>query len=551
MPFIRFLVSIPIIGRFIVVPVLELFSGKTRRMPNERGEVVPRKLLTGRILRAFFVLLAIAGFFLIYQVVANHSNNDSDTGVSTVDIGKTKGKFEEIVARSSDEDLVGLYRTLSFDVMDSLPEVNTKLKRRIRIAEKLLQSDSAEMRTEAVSFSLGSNLNLGMMFLRQKEPVPKSVVAELQKHLDSSAENDDPTVQALKSISKAVVMFSEFETPDSNSISNSTEPATLGAIADVIQQAAELSKNKIEAASILSQFVKNSSERLPKTETAFVNSVGQTLKAKFLDSDLEAVKKLGRSWNFRSIEQPLELPLIELTLPKEAQRPAVEANKKRLMEMLQGAESLEDKWKFIARKIAEISQAGHNDTAKELVDICKEKITDKNPDGIRGKILRLSQWLDHLNQEFDYQDLKDVFGNQVGFQEKTLPIRIIIYSTLSQKDELARQVQTLAKMATRSLMASKTASLTVIYINDGKNDPTIANDMKFAEDSESFNFWVINPKSPSGARHLKKYPEVDYPFIVLLDEDLKILSVSPDVYEYERQLIAAHKRERANASPTK
>ena len=307
MPFIRFLVSIPIIGRFIVVPVLELFSGKTRRMPNKRGKVVPRNLLTGRILRAFFVLLAIAGFFLIYQVVANHSNNDSDTGVSTVDIGKTKGKFEEIIARSSDEDLVGLYRTLSFDVMDSLPEVNTKLKQRIRIAEKLLQSDSAEMRTEAVSFSLGSNLNLGMMFLRQKEPVPKSVVAELQKHLDSSAENDDPTVQALKSISKAVVMFSEFETPDSNSISNSTEPATLGAIADVIQQAAELSKNKIEAASILSQFVKNSSERLPKTETAFVNSVGQTLKAKFLDSDLEPVKKLGRSWNFRSIEQPLSL----------------------------------------------------------------------------------------------------------------------------------------------------------------------------------------------------------------------------------------------------
>ena len=73
--------SIPIIGSQFE-KALGALTGKTRHMPNERGKVVPRKLLIGRIIRAMAFLLVVAVFFVGYKllITPNSENQPVDIG---------------------------------------------------------------------------------------------------------------------------------------------------------------------------------------------------------------------------------------------------------------------------------------------------------------------------------------------------------------------------------------------------------------------------------------------------------------------------------------
>ena len=81
-----FSVLINLIHRLSMIPIIGapfriLFfaiTGKTRHMPNERGAVVPRKLLIGRIMRTVAFLLFVIVAFFGYQLLKPADNQPAE-----------------------------------------------------------------------------------------------------------------------------------------------------------------------------------------------------------------------------------------------------------------------------------------------------------------------------------------------------------------------------------------------------------------------------------------------------------------------------------------
>ena len=77
--------TIPVVGipfRMLLITI----TGKSRHMPNERGKVVPRKLLIGRIIRAMAFLLVVAVFFVGYKLLITPNSENQPVDLSLIHI---------------------------------------------------------------------------------------------------------------------------------------------------------------------------------------------------------------------------------------------------------------------------------------------------------------------------------------------------------------------------------------------------------------------------------------------------------------------------------
>ena len=96
-------------------------------------------------------------------------------------------------------------------------------------------------------------------------------------------------------------------------------------------------------------------------------------------------------------------------------------------------------------------------------------------------------------------------------------------------------------MASRSIQNLST-TVTTIYAKDGigktAEDDYLKTDLEFAKKSDYLNMWVIDTKSKSGAEHVLKYPVVEYPFVIVLDQEKRVALVNPNRFEFERHIVS-------------
>ena len=97
--FLNRLSGIPIIGILFRMLMIAI-TGDYWHMPNERGAVVPPKLLAGRIIRFVVFMLFVAAAFVGYQLIKPDNKNQpaeiDDTGGSGFETSIAIGDTEEL-----------------------------------------------------------------------------------------------------------------------------------------------------------------------------------------------------------------------------------------------------------------------------------------------------------------------------------------------------------------------------------------------------------------------------------------------------------------------
>lgn len=544
-PITRFLISIPIIGRFVVIPLLEAGSGKTRRMPNERGEVVPKKLLIGRILRFFLFLFAAVIFAVVYYSFFARGSGEGESrpinGASEI-----AGQIEGVFTGSSEADLVNVYRTLSFDALENLPTAVSKLRQQIKIAEQLTKSPNATTRVQGKTFSLKSYLNLAMVYLREDAPITQPTREGLQKLIETNSPADDSTIDSLQLVANSLLQFDKIQKLQKDKTDSTELAATFDAFSSEFQQAAVAVKNDMEAASLLSQLAKIFEDDGNQSSPA-MDKVLTAISDNFLTSELKPVKDLGIAWDQHTVAQSMALPGDN---PAGPQSSNVELRNK-LIEILKTDDFSQEKWKQVTKAIESMWESGDVESVAELLEICLAKIEKKPPENstIGPYYKLLSVWMNLLNTKFDVAGLKDAFGNDVSFGDEKFPINILIYGTPYQKRMMTEYIFTIQKLI-GAKMEQKQVALSIIYtIADASTfepDQSLKSDMKFASQKDTLNLWILDPKSPSGEKHFEKYPKVVYPFVILLDKEMQIISVNPNRIELERLVAIAFEENRTS-----
>ena len=524
-------VAIPVVGQMFIVPLIGLLKGKDHRIQRERKQRSVRYRI--RQVVKYITMLCIVGAVLLFAFPSLFFGEDEEAAERLL---IKEGKFGEVINEISDEKLVDYYRNFGSEPNDGLLNKVAKLRKRIRIANKLRESSDPDFQQQGVAFSLATNSDLALVYLGEGDPLNESIrkPLETQSKISSSQSSE---LDALSSLARSIIILADILHPRIIPYEES-EPQipSVDSLNAEFDQAAKLAKNEQTSARLLYQTAIVTEKKLDRD---VAKSMYQSLVDHLQDSSQDSLRKLSSVCRNRILDVDIGMPKINLRGTKASQIEQVRAAKEKIYSISQSQDLTVKEWDYIIRSIHVILRMGHVNDAKELLNHCTELLDESTTK--HQKLFALQKWVAEIGNNYAIEGLFDTYGNEINFRPKDRLCRVLVYADPDNSTQTKKAMEVIVNMASRSIQNLST-TVTTIYAKDGigktAEDDYLKTDLEFAKKSDYLNMWVIDTKSKSGAEHVLKYPVVEYPFVIVLDQEKRVALVNPNRFEFERHIVS-------------
>ena len=514
--------TIPVVG-FPFRMLLVAITGESRHMPNERGAVVPRKLLIGRIIRTLcfllFVAVAIAGYQLLKHGKGNRSAEGRDTD---------NASFASSVSIKDANELDRLYHRLQFAPEDSLTIRIDKLRQRIKIGENMSASRDEATRVKGEYYAIVSLNSVALTYLQVDEPVDKTTRLALAEHIQSDSE--DKATKLHIAVARVLVELNIM-------LHGQQEAKAENQFASYFEEAASLASSDFLAASTLFQIVKLLESQPANSDMAQATEHGyRSLARNLAASESQTIAELGkRSHKLSVITYDLSIPTIEQGAERSFQQKQINEASQQIKKFVGKGNVEMFAWQPITETIDTFLRTGHVQSAIALIEFCDDKFRSDNPDTAE-KFAALSKWVAQFGKEFKPQSLRDVEDNQVGVGDAGR-CRVLIFAAPDTTTLTGEKLDPILKLG-KEKIKSLGITISIVYCGDDINQDIERNylvgQQEMATKSDFLDVWIVD--TTNNTDFFSNYPMVDRPFVLMLDRTKRIAAVDPTPFEFDRQV---------------